>query len=280
MPVWKLDLVFEAQGRGWEETYYKNFSASSFGGVNAEVSALADKRILLSADPVVIKAYRVSDPLTSGKQGQAFYFNPKKNPGGAGGAEGSATPSAAINVEFISNTNNSTRRIQMRGIWDAAIRHYADLDSPSYGNWYTYFLQWRTYVLQQGYGWLSRPQVGDSVQVTYNYDIDPLIPEFTFPADWFPADQVNKFRPVRFSRFNGSSSPLNRELIVFVTARNKAVAAAPIAAGPMISPGRAIRYGTPTLVVADNIGVSKVGRRAPGAPLLHTPGRARARARS
>jgi hypothetical protein len=280
MPVFKLDLIFEAKGRGWEETYYRDFPNPDFGAAFTVANTLAQKRIVLSAAPVFIKAYRLQDPLTEGRQGSVFYYNPIITPGTSGGPQGAASPDTAINTTWINNATNKDRTLQMRGIWDAAVTNFNELNTPEYAAWNALFLTYRTYCLQTGFGWLTRNSVARNVPVSYALT-DPILPIFTFPAGTFavPGD-VGKFKLIRFSRFNGSKSELNRELVVQVLTATTAQAAAPIAVGPMINPGRAIIYGTPTFTVANQIGVTRVGRRAPGAPLLYTPGRRRARPRT
>lgn len=282
MPAWKVDLIFEAAGRGWRETYYKVFSGSSFGTTIDTVRTLANKRALLMGAPCVIKAYEIQDPLTPGKQGQTFYFNPPVTANQEAGADGASAPGTAINVRWIINAGNLTRMTSMRGVWDSAITNFNVLNGTGYGLWWSNFLTYRTYVLQQNYGWLNTPRAAESANVVYDYDIDPLRPRFTFPSAFFTPDQVtaNATVLVRFSKFNASSSPLNRELVCIVNSTTSCTAALAIAAGPMENPGKAIRYGTPTFTAADNLTVDRVGRRNPGAPLLYTPGRRSNRARS
>lgn len=280
MPVYKLDLIFEAFGRGWEETYYRNFPQPDFASANAVAVALAQQRIVLSAPPVRIKAYRLQDPLTAGRQGSVFYFNPEAVAVDPGGDQGAASPDTTINVDWINSAENLTRTVGMRGIWDIAVRQFNQLNSPGYAQWLTVFNGYVTWVKSKGFGWLSRVRVGPAVVVTYSM-ADPIVPLFTFPTGTFGAGPYNpKFRVVRFSKFNGSRSELNRELVVEVLTDTTARAAAPISAGPMITPGRALLYTAPAFKVADIIGVARVGRRSPGAPLLYTPGRRRNRPRT
>jgi hypothetical protein len=280
MPVFKLDLVFEARGRGWEETYYRNFTNPDFGQAFTVANTLAMKRIALSAPPVFIKAYRIEDPTTPGRQGQVYYFNPVMSATESAG-QGAASPDAAINQSFIYNANNATRQQWLRGIWDAAITQFNQLSSPEFAAWYSLWTVYRTYLLQQGFGWMQSQAARRNVPVSYSLAPNPTIPVFTFPAGTFTdPGEVGTFMRIRFSRFNGSKSDLNRELVVQITSANTATVAAPIAAGAMITPGRAIIYDPSVFRPADNVGVTRVGRRAPGAPLLYTPGRRRNRSRT
>lgn len=280
MPVWKLDLVFQAGGRGWQETYYRTWAGPGFASAVTVATTLAQKRIALSGSPVNIKAYRITDPLQEGVQGQAVYFNPPIiTPIGAGEA-GASDPSTAIVTSWRVDDGELGRRIWLRGVWDDAVNNFGTLQGGPYASWFNKFQTYVTYALQQGFGWMRRPRAGVRLQVSYDYDLDPTIPKFTFIGNFFDDSQINTYQLVRFSGFNGKRSPLNRELIVYVSSRTACVAAEPIAAGPQTNPGRAIRYGTPVFVAATAITVDRVGRRNPGAPLLATPGRRRARARS
>jgi hypothetical protein len=280
MPVYKLDLIFEAFGRGWEETYYKNFAQADFASAFGVAVALAQKRIVLSAPPVRIKAYRIQDPLTVGRQGSVYYFNPEQVAVDPGGDQGAASPDTTINTTWVHNATNASRTLGLRGIWDTAVRNFNQLNTPAYATWNGIFSTYVTYLKANGFGWLSRVRLASNLAVSYSV-VDPIVPVFTFPAGTFtaPAD-IGKFKLARFSKFNGSRSELNRELVIEVLTTTTAKVAAPISAGPMITGGRAILYDTPVFLAADVIGVTRVGRRAPGAPLLYTPGRARNRPRT
>lgn len=281
MPAWKLDLVFECRGRGWEETYYADFGVPSFDDMLTIAQNLAAKRIVLAAPPVVIKAYRLSDPLTEGRQGKAFYYKPEAaaptNPAWTGAVE----PSAAVNIGFSKNTTNQTRRIQMRGCPDEIMVEFGQLKGAAYASWALLWENWKLFMLgSPRFGWLSRPTVGAAAPVTYSLAVNPVLPVFTTPANFFTADDEGKNRYVRLRGFNGRHSELNREMQVYVITRSTFTPLQPIAAGPMISPGMVQRYGPPVFVAADVLTIEKAGRRAPGAPLLQTPGRSRARPRT
>lgn len=280
MPVLKLDLIYEARGRGWEETYYRNFPTADFASAFAVATTLAQKRILMSAAPVVIKAYRVQDPLTPGRQGSVFYFNPVITPGASGGPTGAAGPSVSINSVWVHNATNASRTLQFRGIWDTAVQQFNQLNSDDFALWNSLFVSYRTYVLQEGFGWLTVNVIAANVPVSYSIDVNPIIPVFTFPAGTFAGPTFPYFTKVRFSRFNKARSVLNGELVVKVNSATQAEAAEPIATEAMVNGGRARIYGTPSFIAANLIGITKVGRRAPGAPKLETPSRSRARPRT
>lgn len=280
MPVYKLDLIFEAFGRGWEETYYKDFAQPDFGSANGVAILLAQKRIVLSAPPVRIKAYRLQDPITAGRQGSVFYFNPEHAAIDPGGDQGAASPDTAINTTWIHSATNSSRTLGLRGIWDTAVRNFNQLNTPAYATWNGIFTAYTTWLKANGFGWLQRTRTASNVPVSYSLT-NPVVPVFTFPTGTFGAPPyADPFRLVRFSKFNSSRSELNRELVLKVLTDTTAEAAAPIAVGPMITGGRALLYGAYQFRAADIIGVTRVGRRAPGAPLLYTPGRRRARPRT
>lgn len=237
MPVFKLDLVFEAGGRGWTETYYRNFENADFASAFQVATTLATKRIELSARPVVIKAYRLQDPLTPGRQGSVFYFNPVHAAGPGPDDKGAASPDTAINSTWVNNASNASRTLQMRGVWDGAITNFNQLQDPIYATWKQKFDGFATYLRQQGFGWLSRPRAKSNVPVSYSIAVNALVPVFTFPPDTFTPEENNTFKLARFSKFNGSKSELNRELVIKVTGTATAEVAAPIAVGPMILGG-------------------------------------------
>jgi len=289
MPAWKLDLIFEARGRGWRETYAADFGTADFQGMQPFALKLGQARIAMAASPVQIKAYAVEDPLTSGRQGQTINFKPRLSAPAWPGDDGATDPSTAVNIGFINAITNKTRRIQLRGCPDGIVNDFGELTGPLYGAWEGKFLAWRQIMLgisQQGvsanYGWFSRvPLNVPAGKVTYTYAAGAVVPTYSFAANFFADDDVEKPRFVRIRRFNGGNSPLNGGQVVFVIDRQTAQPMTPIAAGPMTTPGLCQRYATlPSLVVASNIGVEKAGRRAPGAPLGYTPGRRRKRARS
>lgn len=282
MPAWKLDLIFECRGRGWEETYYADFGVPSFDDMTTIAQALADKRIVLAAPPVVIKAYRVSDPLSVGRQGKAFYYKPAATaPTNSLWLEGAIEPSAAVNIGFSKNVTNQTRRIQMRGCPDPIMTNFGQLGGPAYAAWQTLWEAWRLFMLgTPRFGWLTRSPVADPAPVSYSLVPNPVLPIFTTVADFFPLADVNKVRMVRLRGFNNSSSAANGEMIVRVLTRDTFTPMKALAVGPMLTPGIVQRYGDPTFITADNCIIEKGGRRAPGAPLLETPGRSRGRPRT
>lgn len=279
MPVMKLDLIFECNGRGWRETYYRNWESQLPGAVLKTAQTLAAKRAALSGKGVQIKAYSITDPLAVGRQGESVPFNPRYEGFELTADTGAVGPSVAVNILWADDITRLHRRQWMRGVWDLAIHKWDQMDDENFGSWMAEFAKYREYVLAKGFGWLNRPRAQEAA-CSYTYNADEVAPTFTFATAFFDAGDVGKFQSVRFSKFNGSNSPLNRELVVRVVDTTHCVAALPIAAGPMTTQGKCIRYGTPTFVAATNIGVGRVGRRAPGAPLLHTPGRSKARARS
>jgi hypothetical protein len=288
MPQWKMDLIFEARGRGWRETYYANFAADNFQGMLPFAQKLATARIAMSAAPVEIKAYSVSDPITSGKQGQTFYFRPRYKAPQWPDNDGATDPSTSVNVEFIRAANNATRQIQLRGCPDGIFDDFGELTGPLFGAWDQKYQAWRAVLLGQGaqpnanYGWFSRlPLNVPAGKVTYAYVPGAWVPTLTFPTDFFAEADLGQNRYVRIRGVNGGTSKLNGEQVLFITSRTTAETAKPLALGPMTTSGLAQRYAIlPTFGLADNIGVKKAGRRAPGAPLLYTPGRRKGRART
>lgn len=296
MPQWKLDLIFEARGRGWRETYYANFATDNFQGMLPFAQKLATARIAMSAAPVEIKAYSVSDPITAGKQGQTFYFRPRYKAPQWPDNDGATDPSTSVNVEFIRAANNATRQIQLRGCPDGIFDDFGELTGSLFGAWDIKYQAWRNVLLGLGgqpsanYGWFSRlPLNVPAGKVTYAYVPGAFVPTLTFVAPpvagvsppFFPEGDLGKTRYLRIRGVNGGTSKLNGELVVFVTGENTAEPVKPIALGPMTTSGMAQRYAIlPTFGIADNIGVKKAGTRRPGAPLLYTPGRRKGRART
>lgn len=287
MPAWKLDLNFAALKQGWQETYYADFGLPSFDGMLAVATKLADLRIALCANPVVITSYSISDPLTDGQQGETVDFRPVK--AAASVAEGAGDPATSVNVVFRNATEKRKRRIFMRGVPDSVVTDFGQLASVAWGLWHNKFLALRDYLLgivngQAGgivYGWLARKRVAvDPSPVSYAYAVGETNPVFTTNADFFTTDDVGKKRYVRVSGLNGGQSPLNGQLIVRVITRSTFTLLKPIAAFPQSSPGIVRRYATlPEFVAATNVGVERSGTRRPGAPFLQRRGHARAKPR-
>lgn len=291
MGAWKLDLVFEASGRGWAETYYADFGVPDFDGVAGFAEKLANTRVLMSAYPVQIKAYRVSDPLTKGRQGISRYFNPRKAAPNWQPTAGAADPSTAVNVGFLRVSTNQSRRLSVRGVPDDIVTDFGELKGGQYAAWKDgAFAAWAALLLGNGgsfgnvrYGWFSRPPVQNVPPgvVTYSFAVGAWYPTLNLPEGFFPEGDKNQKRYVRISGVNGGESRLNGEHVVRVKDDKTAELTKPLALGPMTTPGQMVRYAElPTFITADRIQIEKAGRRAPGRPLLVTPGRARATARS
>lgn len=288
MPAWKLDLNFRAESQGWKETYYADFGVASFEGMYPIAKKLAGLRVALSADPVVITSYSISDPLTDGQQGETVDFGPyMEAPSNV--AYGAGDPATSINVGFSNATQKRSRRIYMRGIPDIVVTHFGRLDSVEWGNWSKKFNALRDYLLglvngQLGgtnYGWYKRARVAAAKRAEYAYALNSTTPVFTMPTDFFSAEDLDRGKAyVRFSGFNNRKSPLNREMIVHVITRETCSPITPIAAFPMLNAGQCQRYQwVPEFVPADRIRVERAGTRRPGAPPLQRAGRSKNRPR-
>lgn len=290
MAVWKLDLHFQALKQGWTETYYADFGVATFDQVAPVATKLATLRVALSANPVVLLSYSLSDPLTEGQQGETFDYRPPAPAPVV--AEGAGDPATSVNVLFRSSVEKRSRKIFMRGVPDNVITDFGQIGSVAFGVWEGKFNQLRDFLLglvngQAGgtvFGWLARKRItgptGNSV-VGYEYPPDTQLPLFSADkTDFFPADQVNTKQYVRVSGLNGGSSVLNGDLVVRVLTRTTFQLLKPKAAFLQTAPGVVQRYQTvPEFVGATSIVVKRAGTRRPGAPFLQQRGRARARAR-
>lgn len=288
MPVWALNLNFRAESNGWTESYYADFGAASFAGMYDIAKKLGGLRVALSADPVVITSYSVSDPITEGQQGRTIDFGPYlAAPSNV--AYGAGDPATSINIAFSNATQKRHRRIFMRGVPDIVVTHFGRLDSVEWGNWSKKFNALRDYLLGlvngqlagTNYGWLARKRTADTRRgVSYAYPEGSNTPLFTVDqVDYFPSAQVGTKQYVRVSGLNDSQSTLNRELVVLVKSRTTFQPVKSIAAFPMTAPGFVQRYNAPEFVPADEIYVERAGSRRPGAPLLSRPGRSKGRPR-
>lgn len=288
MAVFKLDLNFRAESNGWTESYFADFGVPGFGPMYDIAKKLGTQRIALSASPVVITSYSVSDPLTEGQQGRTIDFGPYlAAPSNL--AYGAGDPATSVNVAFSNAAEKRQRRIFMRGVPDIVVTHFGRLDSVEWGNWSKKFNAFRDYLLglingQAGgtvFGWLARKRTNDTRRgVSYAYTTGDPTPNFTVDQeDYFPEAALGKPQYVRVSGLNGGDSVLNRELIVIPTSRETFRPTKPIAAFPMQTKGFVQRYNAPEFVTADEIYVERAGTRRPGSPLLSRPGRSKARPR-
>jgi len=275
MSVLKVDLVFRARGYGWQESYYRNFSSAQITAAVVVADTLSIKGAAMLGSDAGIVAYRITDPLTPGSQGQAFYVQGSGYFGNA--TEGCTDPNTSINVGFLAESINKSKRMFLRGVWDSFIVEFGVFDAVNAGPWLTTYVAWKSYLLQQSFGWLAgTPRVKASIT---NYtQVNPLIPVFTLSYNMFTTGEVNTFKVVRIAKLNGKSV-LNRQLVVYVTAQNTCQAAAPISAAPFSTVGTMTTYDY-AFTAASNILLQRAGRRAPGRPLLVSVGRARAAART
>lgn len=290
MAVWKLDLHFQALKQGWTETYYADFGAATFDQMDPTASKLATLRVALSANPVVLLSYSLSDPLTEGQQGETFDYRP---PAAAPVvAEGAGDPATSVNILFRSSVEKRSRKIFMRGIPDNVITDFGQIGSVAFGVWQNKFFALRDYLLGlvggqlagTNYGWLARKRVAGPTgtsPVSYAYPVGEQTPVFTASkADFFAAGDLGEKRYVRVSGLNASKSVLNGDLVVRVLTRTTFTPLKPVAAFPQTSPGVVVRYQeTPTFVPATSIVVKRAGTRRPGAPFLQQAGRSKARPR-
>lgn len=219
MPVVKFTAFFKSNdGYGWSESHFKDGGSGDPPLNSMLASFVADiltrRAAMLSGDCTITTA-RASYPKPGTVASLPIGVNLPGNGGQVGGDE---SDSAA--VMMYNAITNAKKLIHLRGIWRILIANEElDFTTPEALVWQSLFLDYKSYLVNRGYGWLSKVP-GTAVKaanVNYVVNADNTITfQWTQPPIPDPGNAGNNFNrtiEVRFSGFNHRASILNRTLL-------------------------------------------------------------------
>jgi hypothetical protein len=270
----KVALIFEGgEGYGWSEIHYW---LSSSGSPNLQaridniIANLVPPRIYLLGYDCSLVGMRVSYPI---QNGIAALGRRQKWQGTGPVQSQSSQESLAIN--WIDASNSKHKITHLRGFWNSIVvaeSYHPELD----GRWEPGLLNYKSALIDGGYGWPSRDVSKSCNGTVSNYVVAPSgIVTFTVsPTTGLLPTDGNLYQ-VRFSRLNRSTSVLNRSILCSVTGPTTLTSVNAHAASPFISAGR-FNLRIPSFIGYNQTGSISVGERRMGRPLNRYPGRRRA----
>lgn len=278
---------FHPRGYGWTENWYKESTQPSLKRFNQlTANDFAQLRAGMLSATVTLETISCSfDPQP---RGDSFlqYVNMTGQlpvnvdiPAQAGGGD---TAWNGVLFQFRSTADQFRKAVFTRGQPDDVITQTGQLfRGPSWPAYQAAASAFIDGVIQGAWGWIRN--IPSAKKKILDYAPDVVKPEFivvTCAANTFPAPDpvVATFAKVRIN-YPNVRAEINGAWTVQVLSTSTCRIITPMAVfAPPSEDGTIVVY-TPTFTPADNGDIQKATRRAPGRPLLRTPGRRGRRAR-
>lgn len=281
MATLKITLFFQGEGKGWTESYWRPGPGGDHEAQIGPTLGLARLRAQLLGKECHIKAYRISTEGT-GPDALLKYIDIRHElPVGQAGAPVGKIPTAAQpDVALLLRCSNLGRTkhkfIYLRGIWDMVEdEHGKYKPTVAWTNAMTSFIN---NLEGNDWGWFGVTAKTKSRLVSATRDAKDQV-TFVFTDDLIPDGMVGKRTRVRISGVNNGKSALNRTHVVEVVDR-KTVKTEFTTACPNIVIGGFGAHQVYDYIDIKHADDQKIVTRECGAPLLESPGRAKARNRA
>lgn len=273
MAIVSVLFSFLQRNYGWTEKYFRNGGSSPMIDTYPRAIALFQKRMQLSGKETEAQYIRISQ---EGVQGDSLLFAVEAGTIPPNPVYESDTPTTCVLMQLRDATNQWRKNIFIRGIWEKVAtlggRYTPDAEYVSRVN--AYIAQLKT----DGWGWMASERPATVRNIASIEQVAGGTIKITTSDGTWANDQIGKSINVRLSRVVGSAN-LNGQLIVVPTSANIAYSLRAIAILP-VTPGTGrMRYTTQTLKQVDNGGVTRIGERRTGRPILQPRGRSRIRPR-
>lgn len=280
--VAKCGLVFVSnEGYGWTEIHYRD-TLSESPNLQTELDLLetkiVPKRRNILGQNCKITGLRVSFKRDGVVASQSRHLAGVE--AGFAGQDG-ASQASSLACPFFDASGTRHKVCHVRGFWDiveSAQAYRPDLGAAA--GWQVKLDAWKTALVSNGYGWMSKSAVLSTKGAVINYttQTDGRV-LFQLAGITGPMPAAGTDVNVKFSRINKSRSVLNKLLPCTVDDATSFISREPIAAGAFTSKGR-FQISVPAFVGYAGMEVPSVGKRSMGSPLLHSPGRAKAKPRT
>lgn len=273
--IMKHTWIYEQGPKGWSESLFRVATNPDLGIQWNLALLVGQKRLGWTGAQTLLKAIRVSIELDDANQpvrGDSL-LRYTWLPGAA--AEPSEDSFTALQIIFRNETASFRKFLFARGIWDNIVLPGGAINN-GYWVFATNFDSWKSQLFAGQYGWMRNAQVLPHLAVIDYQQLPNMQVELTLAGANFPAPWGQK-HSVMLSGINGKSV-LNGRQVIEITSATTIRTVKQIAVGEFLTPGKVIFY-TPQFVQATTIQDQKIVRRASGAPLLESRGRAKNRVR-
>jgi hypothetical protein len=266
MATHKVTWFFEGRERGWTESL---FYVTGLGHQQTleHAKILAIRRVDLLGVECKIKATRVS---TEGSGPDALLDYEEFKPGSQ---EPAAHPDIGVLIRCNNVDDHRWKHIFLRGVWDRIEDNNGDY-KRKFKPWVPLMSAYLAELKNGNWCWMGVENT-PKVKVTgYTVGADDRI-TYNFAGDVFPDALVGKNSHVRISGVNGKSRA-NGLFPVEVITKSSATTVKPHAVGAYRFGGFGV-YSTLTPIGIAKAVDQKCCERKAGAPLLESPGRAKAK---
>lgn len=270
----KCTLVFEMRQKGWTESWYKYFGDGlSLNLAFGSALALSDWRFPLLGAQGRIKAIRLSDEAV--KNDALLRYVDIKPPGHWPNCD---EPDASVLVRCADAAYKRYKHVYLRGLWDDVDIEGGRLVAAGPGDYDLKLGAYCQHLKEAQWGWMGINKAAKvKANITgYTSDDEGRV-VFTLDSQVFDALQVKTRQVVRISGLNNPyGSPLNGDVVVYVTAQAACYTVDPRGVLPFRSNGVMTR-NPKEFIQVQNADVQKICTRRVGPPLLESVGRQKAR---
>lgn len=277
----KVTFFFRGKGKGWTESLWYASSNGSYEQTMGQAKVIARARAELLGKECEIHAIRVSTEGT-GPDAELEYVTYKQTGeavGKIGDAvklkRGTAQPDVALLVRFANAARTQHKFVFVRGIWDEVENDYG-VYTPN-ETWERALNDWMDTLRLTSWGWwgVATKKKERLTGVVRNANDTAT---FTFANNLFDGITAGKRVSVRVSGVNGGKSNLNATHIVQVLSASEARTEKALAVSNL-NVGGFGAIQTKGYIDIEFAKAQKIVTRECGAPLLESPGRAKAKAR-
>jgi hypothetical protein len=279
-------MIFQSPGKGWTESYFFNYVSDDIKAAFEPMSFLAGRRAQLLGTNAYVKAIRVALVISAlgvvqknKSKLRKIRYDPSPQIVGNQLAEGDVCV-----LSMLRNADQSRKKASyLRGIPDAIEFDDGTYNPDGAAGWgarYDAYIE-RMKLIGGGasnLGWWGYVPFPEAAIQTYSVVAATSIVTITMPAGTFAAFDPGKKLSVRIRGVN-VHSVLNGSQVITVVDPATCKITKPLACGPFVSGGEMIIYTRSLIPVAD-ADVPSITTHKTGAPLLESPGRLRARART
>lgn len=278
----KCGIVFESnEGYGWTEIHFRD-TLSDTPNLQTELDLLDDK-ILPRRQPLLGQNCKIVGTRVSFKRDGVVASQCRHTRAILSGTPGqdAASQNDSLALPFFDATGTRHKITHLRGFWDAV--EAGEVYRPDLGvaaGWETKLNAYKTALVSNGYGWMSKSALLSVKGAVINYVTQTdgrILFQLANVVGPMPAAGTDVM--VKFSRINKSKSVLNKLLPCTVEDAVSFITREPVAAGPFQTKGR-FQISVTAFVGYAGMEVPSLGRRSMGSPLLHLAGRSKARPRT
>ena len=283
----KLTTILQSPGHGWSESLYFNYVNNDLRSAFLDLAVPTARRVNLLGPGAFLKARRVSlvlDSLGAPAKNKVYLDKTIIKPNLQQVDNNLAAPGVCAMPRIYNADQSRHKVIYLRGIPDAIENNdgtYNPLGADGWQNRLTFYFDGLkgSFGGVSNMGWWGYVPFPAIPITSYSVGSTTEVVTVQLPAGSLAAYSQGQKLNVRFRGVNSAKSVLNGQQVVTVIDGGTCKLTKPLAAGPYVTGGEMILY-TRTLVPMSILQMDTISHRKIGTPLLVSPGRLPAKART